>query len=179
MRAALAVAALLLATTPARADTMPSGRLSLVGGVRNGTGALGDAFGLGAMYGVEASWEPMRDGQRVGYAIHWNVLLGDFGADMAAITGGLDILEMSLGARLRFAPADTARTIFLGGGAATLRANAPLPPTDDRSYLGGFAGLGVEQLAWKRALVTVELRYGLIGPGPESLTFLLGVGFGI
>lgn len=177
MRAAVIVLVLALAT-PARADVVPSGRLSAVGGIRTGTQALDDAFGLGVMYGIEAAWEPLPDGRRISYALHWNVLFGDFGADPAAITGELDVLEMALGLRLRLAPSDTTRSIFLGGGAALLRANAPLPPDDKRSYVGGFVGLGLEQLAWKRALLTFELRYGLIG-GPGSVSVLLGVGFGV
>ena len=178
MRAALVVLVLVGTAAPARADVMPSGRLSAVGGIRTGTQSLDDAFGLGVLYGIEAAWEPMPDGRRISYALHWNVLFGDFGADPAAITGELDILEMGLGARLRLAPSDPARSMFLGGGAALLRANAPLPPDDERSYLGGFVGLGLEQLAWKRALLTFELRYGLIG-GPGSVSVLLGVGFGV
>ena len=177
MRAAAVVLALLVAT-PAAADPVPSGRLSAVGGIRTGTGSLDDSFGLGALYGIEAAWEPLPEGRRLGYGIHWNVLFGDFGSDPAAITGDLDILEMGLGARLRIAPADPARSLFLGGGVALLRANAPLPPDDERSYIGGFAGLGIEQLAWSRALLTLELRYGLFG-GPGSLSVLLGVGFGV
>jgi hypothetical protein len=179
MRAAVVVLVLVAAlAAPARADVMPSGRLSAVGGIRTGTQSLDDAFGLGVMYGIEAAWEPMPDGRRLGYAIHWNVLFGDFGADPAAITGELDILEMGLGLRLRIAPRDPTRSLFLGGGAALLRANAPLPPDDERSYLGGFAGVGLEQLAWKRALLTFEIRYGLFG-GPGSVSVLLGVGFGV
>ena len=178
MRALVVLALVIALPAPARADVMPSGRLSGVGGIRTGTQSLDDAFGLGVMYGIEAAWEPMPDGRRISYALHWNVLFGDFGADPAAITGELDILEMGLGARLRLAPRDPARSLFLGGGAALLRANAPLPPDDKRSYVGGFAGLGLEQLAWKRALLTFELRYGLIG-GPGSVSVLLGVGFGV
>jgi hypothetical protein len=174
----LLVALALLVAAPAHADPVPSGRISAVGGVRTGLQSLDDAFGLGVLYGVEAAWEPLPEGRRISYALHWNVLFGDFGSDPAAITGELDILEMGLGGRLRFAPADPSRSIFLGAGGALLRANAPLPPDDERSYLGGFAGLGLEQLAWKRALVTLELRYGLFG-GPGSLSVLLGVGFGV
>lgn len=177
---ALAIA-LLVGLAPlasAHADTMPSGRLAGVGGIRTGTSSLDDAFGLGVLYGIEASWEPMPDGRRIGYAIHWNVLFGDFGSDPAAITGELDILEMNLGARVRLAPRDPATSLFFGGGAAVLRANAPLPPDDERSYVGGFGGVGVEQLAWRRAVVTLELRYGVIG-GPGSISVLLGVGFGV
>ncbi len=179
MRAIATLAVLLGLAAPAVADTVPSGRISAIVGLRNGTGGLDDSFGLGVMYGVEAAWEPLRDEQKLGYVIHWNVLFGNFGSDPAAITGSLDILEMNLGARLRIAPKDPARTLFIGGGAALFRANAPLPPSNERSYVGGFAGFGVEQLAWSRALLTLEIRYGIIGPGPNSVSVLLGVGLGV
>jgi hypothetical protein len=171
--------AVLLASGTARADEMPKGRMAAAFGIRNGTEALGSDFGLGVLYGVQAAWEPMPDGSRIGYAIQWEVLRGDFGNDPAAITGGLEILEMSLGARLRFAPQDPARTLFLGGGGSLLRSNAPLPPDEKRNYAGGFAGLGLEQLVYRRALLTLEVRYGLIGNGPGSLSVVLGVGFGV
>ncbi len=191
MRRLLPVAALLgLLAVPAIAraqesaekkpvnDGPPDGKLALVGGLRSGTGALGDAFGLGYLWGVEASWQPMKEGQRIGYAVHWDVLFGGFGADAQAITGGLDILEMNLGVRLRLAPERGGRAIYLGGGGALLRSNEPLPPDDERSYYGGFGALGVEQLTGSLQ-ISVELRYGLIGAGPGSISFMLGIGFGI
>jgi hypothetical protein len=165
-------------TGSAHADTMPKGRLAGVIGLRNGTQSLNDAFGMGFLYGVEAAWEPLPDGRRFGYAIVWNVLFGNFGEDPAAITGSLDIVEMNLGLRARFAPRDPARSLFIGGGPALLRANAPLPPDNERSYVGGFVGFGLEQLALDKALITLELRYGLIN-GPGSLSVLLGIGFGV
>jgi hypothetical protein len=179
VRVLVALALVMLTTASARADVMPKGRLAAIGGIRNGTQSLNDAFGMGAVYGVEASWEPLGDRQKLGYAILWNVLFCNFGSDPAAITGSLDEVEMNLGARLRFAPRDPARTLFLGGGAALLRANAPLPPDDKRAYIGGFGGFGVEQLAFGKALITLEFRYGLIGNGPGSLSVLLGIGFGV
>jgi hypothetical protein len=176
---AVAVIVLATATTPARADVMPKGRIAAIGGLRNGTGSLNDAFGIGFLYGIEAAWEPMRDGQRLGYVVAWDVLFANFGSDPAAITGSLDEVEMNFGLRLRFAPRETARSLFLGTGAAVLRANVPLPPDDKRSYIGAFVGFGLEQLALGKALVTLELRYGLIGNGPGALSVLLGVGFGV
>lgn len=176
--ALLALALVAAAAAPARADQVPSGRMALVGGIRTGTGSLDDAFGLGGLYGVEAAWEPLPDGRKLGYAIVWGFLRGDFGSDPAAITGELDVLEMSLGARLRFAPREPTRSMFLGGGAAVLRANTPLPPDQRRDYVGGFIGVGVEQKLWK-LMTTLEVRYGLLGGGPGSLSVQVGVGFGV
>lgn len=179
LAAAIAVAVLGAAAAPAAADDpVPSTRLSAVVGIRNGTQSLDDQFGFGVLYGIEASWSPMPEGRRIGFGIHWNALFGDFGEDNAAITGELDILEMAFGVRLRLAPESPDRSLFLGGGIATLRASTPLPPDDERVYVGGFAGIGVEQLAWKRSMITLEVRYGLIYSGPGSISVLLGVGFG-
>jgi len=176
---AVVVALLVLVAAPAAAQTVPRGRMAAMIGVRNGTRALGSDFGLGVLYGVQAAWEPMLEGSHFGYAVQWEVLRGDFFSDPAAITGGLEILEMSLGARLRVAPRDPARTIFLGGGGSLLRSNAPLPPDEERAYIGGFAGGGVEQLIGRHLLLTVEVRYGMIGNGPGALSVMLGVGFGV
>jgi hypothetical protein len=176
--ALLALALVAAAAAPARADQVPSGRMSLIGGLRTGTGSLDDAFGLGGLYGVEAAWEPLPDGQKLGYAVVWGLLRGDFGSDPAAITGELDILEMSLGARLRFAPKVPTQSVFLGGGGAVLRANTPLPPDQRRDYVGGYLGGGVELKLWK-LMTTLEGRYGLLGAGPGSFSVQVGVGFGV
>ncbi|MCB9572579.1 MAG: hypothetical protein H6709_10880 [Kofleriaceae bacterium] len=177
--AVAAVASLAAAAPTARADdAAPPGKLAVVVGARNGTGALGNEYGLGFLRGVEASWQPLPDGRRIGYAIHWDVLFVGFGSDSAALTGSLKVVELSLGARLRLAPRDSSRAVFLGGGASLLRATSPLPPDGVRDYAGGFAGFGVEQLAWAGSLVSVEIRYGLFG-GPGALSAMLGIGFGV
>lgn len=157
----------------------PPGRMTGLLGVRIGSQAFDDAYGQARLVGLEAAWEPLSPGQRLGYAIHWNVLWGDYGADEAALTGELDVVELALGARLRLIPAgDTRRSLFLGGGVALLRANNPLPPDDAKDYVGGFAGGGISQFVADRLVLTMELRYGLLGAGPGSLSVLVGVGLG-
>lgn len=178
MRRAVVITLLLLAAAPAAAEPVPSGRLSILLGLRDGTGKLDDDFGFGGLYGIEASWEPMRVGQPIGYAINWSVLFGTYGADAAAITGELDTLEMNFGVRVRLAPVTPSRSLFLGGGATLLRSSSPLPPDDRRDYVGGYVGAGGEAL-WKGLLFTAEARFGLIGAGPGSVSVLLGVGKGV
>jgi len=174
----LALAILMLSAGTAVAEPVPSGRLSLLVGLRDGTGSLREDFGLGALYGIEASWEPLREGQPIGYALHWSVLFATYGADAAAITGELDTLEMNFGGRVRMAPKSPSRSLFLGGGGSILRASSPLPPDDRRDYIGGYVGAGGEAL-WKGFLFTAEARFGLIGAGPGSVSLLFGVGKGV
>ncbi len=177
-RVALALVLVAASVTTAAAEPVPSGRLSLLLGLRTGTGSLRDDFGFGALYGMEAAWEPLRPGQPLGYVIHWSVLFATYGSDAAAITGELDTLEMNLGVRLRMAPKTPSRSLFLGGGGSLLRASTPLPPDDRRDYVGGYVGAGGEAL-WKGLLFTAETRFGLIGAGPGSVSVLIGIGKGV
>ena len=177
---------------PARAETIPSGKLSMVVGVRNGLGELSDAYGLGQIFGIEAAWQPMRETQRVGFALDWGVtwvnfnpLFGYGDPDPASITGRLDLLELSAGARLRIAPTGTfGRYLTVGGGASVLRSNVPLPPQDDRSYIAPFASAGVDihsHLLWGRVMYSVEVRYSgfsFVANDPDWLSFQLGFGWG-
>jgi hypothetical protein len=179
-RALLALVFVAAAGGAAHADMVPHGRLALVGGGRGHLGELSSEYGAGLMYGVQAAWEPMKDHQKLGYVLVWDVLFGWFGNDSAAITGTLDEVEMSFGARLRYATGDDPKATFLlGGGGSLLRANIELPPRDKRAYGAGYGAIGMELLVGGKVLTSLEFRYGLIGDGPQELTLLATAGFGI
>jgi len=169
------------------ADDLPPGKLGLVIGLRNGVGELADSYGLGIVYGIEAAWQPMSAVRRIGLAVHWSVLWGDFdllgalGRDSASLTGSVEWLELDAGFRLRVAPrAGIGRYLTFGAAASLLRSNVPLPPDDKRSYVGPSAGLGVEQyFASGKILVSAEVRYGIIGTGPGALSFFVCTAIGI
>src|SRR5689334_3936836 len=137
--AALIVAcAVLGATGAARADEVPDGKLAVIAGLRNGSGAVSSDVGLGWLWGLEASWQPLDAGQRVGYAITWSMMRGS-SSDDASVTGDVATSELTLGVRLRIAPQATpGRYLFLGAGGEALRSNVPLAPDDRRDYWGPF-----------------------------------------
>lgn len=179
---ALVIAAALAVTTaiaaPARADDLPPSRLSLLGALRHGTGEVSSSIGYGESIGLEASWQPMAVGQRLGWGVAWSLLWSWFGDQPAArITGSLDLLELDLTLRLRFAPTPSpGRVLTVGIGGELLRSNERLPPDDDRAYLGPFAEIGYEHLAWGAVTATIHVRLGPLGTGPTIATALLGIG---
>ena len=164
----------------ANADTLPSGMIGPVIGGRQGIGDVEQQFGLGAVWGVEAGWQPMRAQQRVGRALRWRTLFsGYWSADSSNVAGGLRVIEMDLGGYLRFALGGRARYVDLGAGASVLRANVPLPPSDSRVYEGLFGELGLEQYVDTSTSVSFALRVGELGWGPTTISALIGVRFGV
>jgi hypothetical protein len=182
---ALVIAIAALAPRDAAAEDLPPGRLGIVAGVRSGTGELADAFGLGAVFGFEAGWQPMSTEDRVGFAARWSVLWSSFdvfgyGADPESLTGSLRVLQLDAGARIRVAPRPgTGGILSAGFGVTALRSNVPLPPDQEREYVGGYGAGGIEYLLTRRILLSVEVRYGLIFAGPGAVDVLIGVATGV
>jgi hypothetical protein len=172
--------AILLVAAPAAADSLPSGMIGPVLGGRQGVGAVEPQFGLGAVLGVEAGWQPMRAQQRVGVALRWRTLFsGYWSNDASNVAGDLRVIEMDFGVYARFALGAQARYFDLGGGWSVLRANVPLPPDDVRTYEGPYAGFGLEQYLSTSTSVMFELRAGELLVGPTTLSALIGVRFGV
>ena len=185
MRAAALVLALVLAAPAAHADEddIPSGKFGFFGAIRQNLGDLGQVYGNGWMMGIDAHYQPMRPGQTYSFGLGWSVaFIGRFGADDIEVADSpLKIVEMTGGLRLRRALGETApQFLFATGGGAVLRTNVPVPPDDERVYYGGYGGLGFERYVsfLGHSLVSVEARYSLLGRGPQSVTFLFGIGWG-
>jgi hypothetical protein len=177
-------AAVVAAPAAARAQDPPDGRMALVLGVQTGTGAVASDYGIGHLIGVEAAYQPMAEGQRLGFDVHWTVLFGGFewplglGSDAASLTGGVETVHLQLGGRVRVPLRQRATIGYLGLGASLLRSNEPLPPDPARGYLGGYVGLGV-QLEAAGLTLSTEVRRDMILDGPALLSFVIGVGFGV
>ncbi|HTJ46146.1 MAG TPA: hypothetical protein VL463_28770 [Kofleriaceae bacterium] len=165
---------------PARADGPPSGIIGPIFGAREGILDVGPQFQLGALWGVEAGWQPMRPAQRIGLALRWRTIFsGYWSADSSNVAAGLRVIEMDGGAYARFAVSDKGRYFDLGGGWSVLRSNVPLAPKNQRSYTGPWAGLALEQLIGDSTFVTFEIRAGELASGPTTLSAIFGVKFGV
>jgi hypothetical protein len=177
------VAAVLLLGVPsvATADDgdIPAGKFGLYTGVRQNIGDLADRYGWGYVLGIEAHYHPTRPGQSLSLGIAWSTSFGRFGAEMAdTVDTPMRLVEMNLGLRLRRSLSDsTPRFAVLSAGGTVLRTSVPVPPDEERLYLGGYAGIGYEQYVLGRNLLTVDARYGLLGSGPASVTITMGLGF--
>ena len=179
MKRALTAAVLLIAA-PAAADT-PSGMIGPILGVRQGTGDVSQQFGFGALWGIEAGWQPMAPAQQIGYALRWRAIFsGYWSNDASNVADELRVIEMDAGADLRFAPAPgRGRFVDLGGGVSVLRSNVPLAPSDHRSYVGPYVELGLEQFVGSSPSVTFELRVGEVTSGPDTASAMVGLRFGV
>jgi hypothetical protein len=176
--AALALVATIGAAAPvAHAEDLPPSKLAFIGGLRRGTSDVSDEIRYGWTIGVEAAWQPMAVGQRLGWGIGWSLLWSWFGDEPAArIAGTLDLIELDLVLRARFAPTPSpGRVLTVGGGGMLLRSNERLPPDDKRDYLGPFVELGYEHLAYGALTATIHLRLGPFN-GPTIGSAILGIG---
>jgi hypothetical protein len=155
---------------------LPTGRIGASVGVKQGAGSLGSDFGFVA--GIEAGYHPTRLDQRFSLGGFWAVRRSWFGDNPRSISGGLDLIELDFGARLRVALERGApRFMVLGAGASLLRANVPLPPDDERHYVGPYASMGFE-FYFHDILIGLEGRYGLLALGPGSFSVLASVSLG-
>jgi hypothetical protein len=159
---------------------LPSGKWGLVGALRQNIGELADSYGYGWLWGFQAGYQPTRPGQALSVGLDWAVLFGRSYASQPTIPDDpLFIVEMNFGTRVRTALGEEAPRFLVGSAGLTLlRTSVPVPPDDDRLYIGGYAGFGVEQYVMGDMLVGLDARFGMFGDGPAGLTLLFGIAFG-
>jgi len=181
--AGLAVALVLgLPGTPARAEALPSGSLGIMFGGGAGTGRYARSLGIGYyQFGAQASWQPMRTEQRIGWSLKWEFVFGRMlEAESARIDEVLRTLQMDFMAGLRIRPGSSARRyLALRGGVELFRANEIIMPDAQRAFVGPVAALAIEQYAFGAFMFNVDVRYGLIGRGPAEIALLAGVSISV
>ena len=160
-------------------DELPAGKWGLVGALRQNLGELGDSYGFGWLWGIEAGYQPTRLGQAFSFGLEWSALFGRFYASQASLADDpLMVVEMNLGLRVRTAVGEDAPRFLVGSAGATLlRTSVPVPPDQERLYIGGYAGFGLEQYIGN-ALVGLDARLGLLGDGPMGLTLVASFSLG-
>ncbi len=174
----LAACALVLAASAASAEPLPPGSLSLAGGMFSGTGADADPLGFGTRIGGMAAWQPISTERRWGWAVRWSTLFGhEWDASAAKVSPNLLTVDMDLTIGLRFRPWSTpSRYLTARAGGMLLRSNEPIPPKEQRAFLGGVASVGLDQYIGGIAMINVDVRYGLLGGGPEGVALIVGIG---
>jgi hypothetical protein len=185
--AALALALALGAAAPAAAQDMPRGQFGMTGALRKNLGELAQSYGLGYLWGFMAGYQVTRPEEALSLGLAWQTLFGHsqffgwLGQDDAEIaSGSLGYLEMSIGLKLRYLlPSETVpRFVFVTTGGSLLRTDVPVPPSDSRLHGGAYVGAGYEQYTFGDLLGSLEVRYGLFGPGPASVSFMLSLSVG-
>ena len=178
----LGVLCVLAAHPPAQADEgdIPPGKFGLYSGVRQNVGDLGDRYGWGYVLGIDANYYFLSTpGRTLSLGVAWSTSFGRFGAEMADnVDSPMRLVEMSLGFRLRRSLSEESpRFAVVSAGGSVLRTSVPVPPDEDRLYVGPYVGVGYEQFVLGRNLFTVDARYGLLANGPASVTVVAGLGF--
>lgn len=174
--ATLLVATLATSVAPATADPLPPGSLGVLVGAISGAGPDAKSLGFGYLVGGQAAWQPMTTERRFGWSLKWSALFGTmYSASAARVNSELLTLQMDVLAGVRVRPSDNPSrylTARVGGG--LFRANQVIPPDMQRAFVGAIASVGLDQYisGW---LFNVDVRYGLIGPGPTELGLVIGV----
>ena len=159
---------------------IPAGKFGLYSGVRQNLGDLADRYGWGYVLGIDAHYHFLATpDQSLSLGLAWSTSFGRFGAEMRdTVDSPMRLVEMNLGLRLRRSLSEnTPRFAVVSAGGTIMRTSVPVPPDEDRLYLGGYAGIGYEQFVLGRNLLNVDARYGLLGSGPASVTVVAGLGF--
>jgi hypothetical protein len=174
---ALLVAIVVLAATRATAEPLPSGAIGGAFGGVSGAGADAKRIGFGYQVGLQASWQPTSTERKWGWTLRGTTLFSQlYGGTAAQIESTIRTVQMDLTVGLRFRPwATPSRYLTLRAGGELLRANEPLPPLEQRAFIGGIGSIGFDQYAFG-FLFSVDVRYGLIGSGPSELGLLIGIG---
>jgi hypothetical protein len=185
LRLVAAVALCALVPLPAAAEPLPSGYIGPLFGGTSGTGADNKRLGYGVIpFGLQAAWQPTTTERPYGWTIRWSTMFGRlYNGNAAKIDDLLLTVQMDVMVGVRYRPwATPRRYLTLRGGGELLRVNQPIPRTSDdtmthRNFLGGVASIGLDQYLPGSFMMNVDVRYGLIGTGPEQLSVLVGIGF--
>ncbi len=173
------------ASQDAEADAaIPDTFIGFVVGTTTGVGNMSGVIGTGARYGMEAGWQPMSTGQRVGLGVHWTAS-GAYYFGIANTAGGvaggttLETFTTELTLRLRAAIGTRGWFGHVGAGAGMYRSNLALPPRESRSYIGGAAEAGAMYLVGRRSFATVNVILGGISTGaleaPTTASVVVGL----
>ena len=170
---AIALAALLCAATAPAAAQVPGTRIGAVGGARANTGALGNRYALGYFVGLEAGLMPSW------FGVVWSLQYANLtSSDDRNVEDTLELFDLDVGLRVRLAPKpDVPAYLWIQLGVDLLRANIPLEPDLDTSYIGPTARIGGE-LVLGKFILSLGVDYGLIAAGPSSLRLIFFVGLG-
>ncbi|MFN0247879.1 MAG: hypothetical protein ACKV2T_13405 [Kofleriaceae bacterium] len=177
MRGALAItAAVVFLARAAHADPLPPGSIGAFFGAGSGTGADAKRLGYGYLLGAHAAWQPMDTSQRINWAARWSVTFGTMmGAGAARINSDLLILKMDLMPGVRIRPGETpSRYVTLRAGGMVMRTDQIIPNKMTRSFFGPIASIGLDQYLGG-FLLSVDLRYSMIGLGPSELGLVIGL----
>lgn len=161
-------------------DDEPSatrGRFGLVLAGRSNIGALGDQYWGGFLWGVHAGLERRVEDSDWSVGLGWTTLVRGyyFETGDSQVESTIHLTEVNVGIRAAHAFLVPGQNLFGGAGAVVLLSNLPVPPANERRYLGWYAGFGFERAAFGEWAWTVEARYSRPDQGLDSVSLVTGM----
>jgi hypothetical protein len=175
------------AAAPAAAEPLAPGAIGVAFGLHSGTGAAAKVLGFGYYeFGGQASWQPTSPERRWGFTARISTLFGTSPQkwffmsspnSSAAQVSDLHTVQMDATIGLRLRPSSNlSRFLTFRAGAQALRANQPIPPLNQRAFVGAIASVGLDQYLGNAALLSIDVRYGtLVGDSPDQIALLAGI----
>ncbi|MCP4443716.1 MAG: hypothetical protein GY811_00025 [Myxococcales bacterium] len=154
-----------------------SGRFGFTIVGRYNRGDLGELYRAGFLWGVHAGLDkPVGDSQWT-VRLRWTALVRGyyFASDDSQVESTIDLTEVDLAVSASHTFLRPGQRLFGNAGAVLLLSKLPIPPTDDRRYLGWFAGLGFERTALGEWAWSVEARYSRLDTGLANLNLVGGM----
>jgi hypothetical protein len=178
------IAAAIVASVPAIAEAQsdpPMSYASLVVGVQQNHGELGEHFQYGFVGGTEAGVQKRFSDHAIwDLGLAWSLLYGYFPASGdREVDPYIEVIQLEgiVRGRVRL-PGPMPLFILAEGGASMYRASLPVPPDNEQIYLGGTAGGGVE-IDIGSFVIALGVRYGLFLDGPTGMRIMLRGGLGL
>jgi hypothetical protein len=189
MRTLVVAAVVLALARGAAADPIPPGAIGVLFGLTGGTGAARQRIGIGYYeFGGEASWQPSSPLRRWGFTARVSTLFGTSPQKWFFMSGtnasaaqveDLHTLQLDATVGLRVRPsANQSRFLTFRVGAEALRTNQPIPPENQRAFVRAITSIGLDQYIAGTALLSVDVRYGVVGVGggPDQIALIAGIG---
>ena len=183
--AALCVCSVVTTDSLALADdddpSAASGRFGLVLAFRDNLGDLGDLYNLGFLWGFHAGLDKPVGESDWHVGIGWSTLVRGyyFSSDGSQVNSTIHLTEVDLGVTASHTVFRPGQRVFGSGGAVLLLSNLPIPPADERRYLGWYAGLGYKRNVVGEWTMSVEARYSRLSHGLANLNLVFGMTAGL
>jgi hypothetical protein len=158
------------------------GRFGIVTAGRINLGELGDSYQSGLLLGLHAGIDqPLNRDSRWTIGLGWTAFVRGyyFASRSSLVDKTIDLTEVDFGFRVRRRFGRSGHYLVSTLGAVFSASDVPLPPTDERRYLGAYGGLGYEQPAFGEWSFAADARFSTLVDGPQSLSFLFGLTAGI
>ncbi len=157
------------------------GHFGLVLVARNNLGTLGGLYHYGFLWGLRAGLEQYVGDSDWQLGLDWTTLVRGyyFESDSSQVESIIDLTEVNLGITLRRTLRAPGQHLVVTAGGDLILSNRPIPPANDRRYLGWYAGLGFDRRLFGEWSGSFEVRYSRLEAGIANISLLFGMTAGL